>query len=120
MELFTSSSVLSLHATGCMTAYLYASPPYCRCVCVRVYPRLAHNQQHQYHLRHFPTHHRPLSLLTASTPDYNYEETMSTLKYANRAKSIENVAVRNEDVNERMIKGGSGLRIWGDDENYVG
>ena len=45
---------------------------------------------------------------------------MSTLKYANRAKSIENVAVRNEDVNERMIKGGSGLRMWGDDEICVG
>ena len=37
--------------------------------------------------------------------DYNYEETMSTLKYANRAKSIENAVVRNEDMNERMIKG---------------
>ena len=30
---------------------------------------------------------------------------MSTLKYANRAKSIENAVVRNEDMNERMIKG---------------
>ena len=37
--------------------------------------------------------------------DYNYEETMSTLKYANRAKSIENAVVRNEDMNDRMIKG---------------
>jgi hypothetical protein len=29
---------------------------------------------------------------------------MGTLKYANRAKSIENAVVRNEDLNERMIK----------------
>ena len=51
--------------------------------------------------------------------DYNYEETMSTLKYANRAKSIENVAVRNEDVNERMIKGVSRLDLCNDREIHA-
>jgi kinesin family protein 16B len=29
---------------------------------------------------------------------------MSTLKYANRAKSIENAVSRNEDSNEKMIR----------------
>jgi DNA repair exonuclease SbcCD ATPase subunit len=44
-------------------------------------------------------------MIAAISPaDYNYDETLGTLKYANRAKSIENVVVRNEDVNERMIR----------------
>lgn len=44
-------------------------------------------------------------MIAAISPaDYNYEETLGTLKYANRAKSIENQVVRNEDVNERMIR----------------
>lgn len=44
-------------------------------------------------------------MIAAISPaDYNYEETVGTLKYANRAKCIENVVTRNEDVNERMIR----------------
>ena len=44
-------------------------------------------------------------MLAAISPaDYNYDETLSTLKYAHRAKSIENVVVRNEDMQERMIR----------------
>ncbi len=44
-------------------------------------------------------------MIAAISPaDYNFEETLGTLKYANRAKSIENVVTRNEDVNERMIR----------------
>lgn len=44
-------------------------------------------------------------MLAAISPaDYNYDETMSTLKYANRAKSIANAVTRNEDHQERMIK----------------
>ena len=38
-----------------------------------------------------------------SPADYNYDETLSTLKYAHRAKSISNAVVKNEDVNQRMI-----------------
>ena len=34
----------------------------------------------------------------------NYEETMSTLKYASRAKKIENKAKRNEDVSQQVIR----------------
>ncbi len=44
-------------------------------------------------------------MLAAISPaDYNYSETMSTLKYAYRAKSIANAVTRNEDSNERMIR----------------
>ena len=44
-------------------------------------------------------------MITAISPaDYNYDETLGTLKYANRAKSIANAVVKNEDVNQRMIK----------------
>ncbi len=45
-------------------------------------------------------------MLAAISPaDYNYDETVGTLKYANRAKSIANAATRNEDSNERIIRG---------------
>lgn len=44
-------------------------------------------------------------MLAAIGPaDYNYDETMGTLKYAHRAKSIENAVTKNEDMQERMIK----------------
>jgi len=43
-------------------------------------------------------------MIAAISPaDYNYDETLSTLKYANRAKSIANAVTKNEDVNQRMI-----------------
>ncbi len=34
----------------------------------------------------------------------NYEETLSTLRYADRAKKIKNMAVINEDATEKMIR----------------
>ena len=43
-------------------------------------------------------------IAAVSPADYNFDETLSTLKYANRAKSIENAVKRNEDRNDRMIK----------------
>jgi hypothetical protein len=44
-------------------------------------------------------------MIAAISPaDYNYDETLGTLKYAHRAKSIANAVVKNEDVNQRMIK----------------
>jgi len=43
-------------------------------------------------------------IATASPADDNFEETVSTLNYANRAKNIKNDAKRNEDVNEAMIR----------------
>lgn len=43
--------------------------------------------------------------MTVHSPaDYNYDETVSTLKYAHRAKSIANVVTRNEDLTERVIR----------------
>ena len=45
-----------------------------------------------------------LMIAAISPADYNFMETVGTLKYANRAKSIENAVVRNEDSNERMIR----------------
>lgn len=44
-------------------------------------------------------------MMAAISPaDYNFDETVSTLKYASRAKSIKNEVTRNEDVNEKMIR----------------
>lgn len=41
---------------------------------------------------------------TVSPAADNYEETLSTLRYADRAKSIINHAVVNEDPNARIIR----------------
>lgn len=43
-------------------------------------------------------------IAAVSPADYNYTETLGTLKYAYRAKSIANAITRNEDSNERMIR----------------
>jgi hypothetical protein len=45
-----------------------------------------------------------LMLAAISPADYNFDETLSTLRYAHRAKSIENRAVKNEDMTERLIR----------------
>jgi len=45
------------------------------------------------------------TMLAAISPAAdNLDETVSTLKYASRAKAITNEVVRNEDVNEKMIR----------------
>ena len=36
--------------------------------------------------------------------DYNYEETLSTLHYANRAKNIKNKPIVNEDPKDALLK----------------
>jgi len=36
--------------------------------------------------------------------DYNYEETMNTLRYANRAKNIENRPRINEDPKDALLR----------------
>ena len=36
--------------------------------------------------------------------DYNFEETISTLRYANRAKNIKNRAIVNEDPKDAMLR----------------
>ncbi|KAG5178023.1 P-loop containing nucleoside triphosphate hydrolase protein [Tribonema minus] len=47
---------------------------------------------------------RTLMIAAVSPADYNCDETLSTLRYAHRAKSIENSVTKNEDVNEKMIR----------------
>ena len=39
-----------------------------------------------------------------SPADYNYEETLSTLRYANRAKNIKNKPKINEDPKDAMLR----------------
>jgi kinesin family protein 3/17 len=44
-------------------------------------------------------------MIAALSPaDYNYEETLSTLRYATRAKSIKNKPVVNEDPKDALLK----------------
>ena len=45
-----------------------------------------------------------IMIAAISPADYNFDETISTLRYAKRAKSIENKAVRNEDATEREVR----------------
>jgi hypothetical protein len=47
---------------------------------------------------------RTVMIAALSPADINFEETLSTLQYANRAKQIQNVAVVNEDQNEKMVR----------------
>jgi hypothetical protein len=44
-------------------------------------------------------------MLAALSPaSANYDETLSTLRYADRAKNIQNQSVKNEDENERVVR----------------
>ena len=44
-------------------------------------------------------------MIAACSPaDYNYEETMSTLRYAARAKDIKNKPKINEDPKDALLK----------------
>lgn len=47
---------------------------------------------------------KTIMLAALSPADINYEETLSTLRYANSAKQIKNVAVINEDPTEKLIR----------------
>ena len=48
---------------------------------------------------------KTIMIAALSPADINYEETLSTLRYADRAKQIKNRAVVNEDPNEKLIRG---------------
>jgi len=44
-------------------------------------------------------------MIAACSPaDYNYDETLSTLRYASRAKSIKNKPRVNEDPKDALLK----------------
>ena len=45
-----------------------------------------------------------LQIAAISPADINYEESLSTLRYADRAKQIKTVAVVNEDPTEKLIR----------------
>lgn len=47
---------------------------------------------------------RTVMVAAISPADNNYSETLSTLQYASRASKIQNKTVRNEDINQRMIR----------------
>lgn len=45
------------------------------------------------------------AMIAAVSPaDYNYEESMSTLRYANRAKQIKNKPKINEDPKDALLR----------------
>ena len=48
---------------------------------------------------------KTIMICALSPASINYEETLSTLKYAERAKKIKNRAVVNENPTEKMIRG---------------
>jgi len=44
-------------------------------------------------------------MIAALSPaDYNFDETLSTLRYASRAKSIKNKPIVNEDPKDALLK----------------
>jgi kinesin family protein 3/17 len=44
-------------------------------------------------------------MIAALSPaDYNYDETLSTLRYAARAKAIKNKPIVNEDPKDALLK----------------
>jgi len=48
---------------------------------------------------------RTIMIAAVSPADVNHDETLGTLRYADRAKQIKNKAVVNEDPNEKLIRG---------------
>jgi len=47
---------------------------------------------------------KTIMICAISPADFNYEETVSTLRYASRAKKIQNKAVVNEDPQDKLIR----------------
>lgn len=47
---------------------------------------------------------KTLMIAALSPANYNYDETMSTLRYANRAKQIKNKPKVNEDPKDALLK----------------
>lgn len=47
---------------------------------------------------------KTLMIATMSPASYNYDETISTLRYANRAKNIKNKPKVNEDPKDAMLR----------------
>jgi len=43
-------------------------------------------------------------IAAVSPADYNFEETLSTLRYASRAKNIKNKPIINEDPKDALLR----------------
>lgn len=52
----------------------------------------------------FKWHTSPHQCANIGPADYNYDETISTLRYANRAKNIKNKARINEDPKDALLR----------------
>lgn len=48
---------------------------------------------------------KTIMIAALSPADINYEETLSTLRYADRAKRIKNAVKKNENPTDKMIRG---------------
>lgn len=55
-------------------------------------------------LPHFLIDKLPHQCANIGPADYNYDETISTLRYANRAKNIKNKARINEDPKDALLR----------------
>ena len=51
-----------------------------------------------------PIFYSPHQIANVGPADYNYDETISTLRYANRAKNIQNKARINEDPKDALLR----------------
>ena len=51
-----------------------------------------------------PARSKTIMIAALSPADINYDETVSTLRYADRAKRIKNKAVVNEDPMDKLIR----------------
>ena len=47
---------------------------------------------------------KTIMIAAVSPADYNYDETLSTLRYANRAKNIKNAPKINEDPKDALLR----------------
>lgn len=47
---------------------------------------------------------KTVMIAAASPADYNYDETLSTLRYASRAKNIKNKPIINEDPKDALLR----------------
>ena len=54
--------------------------------------------------QHLFCYSKTVMIAALSPADINYDETLSTLRYADRAKQIKNKAVVNENPLDRMIR----------------
>lgn len=70
-----------------------------KCVCC--------NHVKQYIYIHFKCYHLidlKFQIANIGPADYNYDESISTLRYANRAKNIQNKAKINEDPKDALLR----------------